>query len=195
MRTVMLTRLAAFTTVLVTTARVASADVPTVTGLEAPAAPSIARPRHPGIALALSAGGLALSIGMTIVGAQTNNGELAVGGLVSTAVTPSLGEWYSGEYLTWGMGIRAASAAIAVAGVAASACIDDCAQSGSSSNGTVLVALGLLGYAAGTIYDIGHASTAATAYNERHHHKVVVAPVAYPTTGGPAPGMMVGGSF
>src|ERR1051325_9122121 len=66
--------------------------------------------KSPDTALALSLGGTAASVGMVVIGAQQHNPELATAGVLSSLVTPSLGHWYSGHYLTAGLGIRVASA-------------------------------------------------------------------------------------
>jgi len=184
--------------VLVAVARVASADPPGMTpiGTPLPAAPPppAADDKDPNVALGLSLGGTALSIGMFVVGAKTNSDQLVVAGLLSSAITPSIGEWYAGEYLTWGMGIRAAGASMAIVGFAEAFCFDDC-QGKNQSPGEALFAIGAIGYGAGMIYDIVHAPAAAKKHNDRQRAKLMVTPAAYPTSTGPVPGVMVGGSF
>src|SRR5689334_15034508 len=77
--------------------------------------------KDPVVATALSLGGTLASAGLIFGSHSTGAVEL---GLYSSLVTPSLGEWYAGKYLTVGMGIRAASVGVMVAGIARGICID-----------------------------------------------------------------------
>ncbi len=180
--------------VLVALTHIASADPPGMTPVSAPPPPAAADDKDPTVALGLSLGGAALSVGMFAIGAKTNSDQLVTAGLLSSALTPSIGEWYAGEYLTWGMGIRAASASIALVGIAEAFCFDDC-QGKDQSSGEALFALGAIGYGAGMIYDIVHAPAAARKHNDRQRARLMITPAAYPTSIGPVPGVMVGGSF
>jgi hypothetical protein len=183
---------------LVALVRIASADPPGMTPIGTPLPvgppPAAADDKDATVAVELSVGGTVLSIGMFAIGAKTNSDQLAFGGLVSSMVTPSIGEWYAGEYLTWGMGIRAASASIALAGFAEAFCFDDC-EGSNQRTGDMLFVIGAIGSGAGMIYDIVHAPAAVKKHNERHRANLMVTPTAYPTSTGPAPGVMVGGSF
>lgn len=153
-------------------------------------------PKNPDTAMELSLGGTLASAAIFTVGISSNNGGLAMAGLASSLVTPSLGEWYAGKPLTAGMGIRVASAAAEIAGLAeAFKCIDaeDTCSSNSNAAGFLIVG-GLLGYAAGTIYDIADAPSTAREYN--HAHAWHVTPTVMRTPSGNAQmGVGIGGSF
>jgi hypothetical protein len=112
---------------------------------------------------------------------------------LTSTISPSFGEWYSGQFLTWGMGIRAVSTGV-MFGAIANACFDECDGQNQTGVETAFV-LGALGYGVGMIYDIATAPRIARKYNDNHRARVIVAPTAYPTATGPAPGMMVSGSF
>ncbi len=159
---------------------------------DVPAQPPVDE-RDPTTALLWSLGGTAASAGMLAVGIKANNENLIVGGLLSSLVTPSLGEIYAGKILTPGMGIRAASAVAVVYGVASSICWDNC-NSSDQRTGEMLLAGGLIGYAAGTLYDIVAAPSAANEYNAAHR-RLTIAPTMMNSSTGPVMGMGIGGKF
>jgi hypothetical protein len=153
-------------------------------------------PKSRDAAVVLSVGGTALSLGLVLAGASSNNATLVGTGLLSSLVTPSAGEIYAGKPLTAGMGIRLVSAASAVAGVgeafkcflASSTCQNDPALAG------VLITAGALGYATGILYDIATAGAAADEYNRKHNLHVTPTVLRTPSSG-PAVGVGIGGSF
>jgi hypothetical protein len=194
----MTTKLVALTAVLTVAATsVAHADEPPMAPLEQPS--SDVGPKNPDTALMLSLGGTAASAGLVLAGISGHdNGGLITAGLVSSLVTPSLGEWYAGKPLTAGMGIRAASAVVTIYGVAESLkCLDfegsdtSCHESDAAG---YLLAGGLIGYAAGTIYDIATAPSAARAYNREHAIRVQPSVIRTPA-GSTTMGVGIGGSF
>ncbi|HET9990562.1 MAG TPA: hypothetical protein VFQ65_18665 [Kofleriaceae bacterium] len=129
------------------------------------------------------------------IGLEANNSGMMAAGLLSSLVTPSLGEWYAGKPLTVGMGVRAASAVLFIAGVSeALSCLDeyDCHNNTAASGALILG--GLAGYAGGTIYDIATAPTAAREFNAKH--QIHLAPTYMRTPSGNATmGMGIGGTF
>ena len=147
-------------------------------------------------AFALSAGGTALSIGLVLGGAQSNNGTMVGVGLLSSLVTPSLGEFYAGKPVTVGMGIRAASAVVTLAGVSeALKCLDanDTCQN-NDAEVAVLLGTGVIGYATGTIYDIASAGSAVDEFNKKYD--IHIAPtVIHGAPGSTAAGMGISGRF
>ena len=153
-------------------------------------------PKSPDTALQLSLGGTLASAAMLGIGLSSNNGGLAMAGLATSLVTPSLGEWYAGKPLTAGMGIRVASAAAEIAGLAeAFKCIDaeDTCSNDSGAAG-LLIFGGLIGYAAGTIYDIADAPRSAREYNRMHSWQIT--PTVMRTPSGDAKmGVGIGGTF
>jgi hypothetical protein len=128
-------------------------------------------PKDPDHALMLSLGGTAASAALLVVGATSDRPELATVGAVSSLFTPSLGEWYAGKRLTAGMAIRVASLGVGLVGFFdAYHCSwgdANCTNSVSAGDKVLLVG-GLVGYAAGTIYDIVDAPSSARDYNRAH---------------------------
>ena len=152
-------------------------------------------PKDPTTALELSLGGTAASAALFGIGLEANNGGMIAAGLLSSVVTPSLGEWYAGKPITIGMGVRAASAVVFLAGVGeALSCLDeyDCHNNTTASGALILG--GLAGYAGGTIYDIATAPTAAREFNREH--QLHIAPTYMRTPSGNATmGVGIGGTF
>jgi hypothetical protein len=153
-------------------------------------------PKSPDTALMLSLGGTATSAVLFLGGASSNDGGLMMAGLATSLVTPSLGEWYAGKGLTTGMGIRAVSAAAELAGIAEAFSCIDAEDTCSNNNGAagVLIFGGLIGYAAGTIYDIADAPRTARAYNRAHSYTVTPTVMRTPS-GNTTMGVGIGGTF
>jgi len=154
-------------------------------------------PKSEDTAFALSLGGTAASAAMIIGGASSNSPGLALAGVASSLVTPSLGQWYAGKPLTAGMGIRAASAVATVVGFGeALQCLDADGDCHTPDSAGYLLFGGLAGYAVGTIYDIATAKDAAREYNKQHGWRVTVTPTALRTASGQSTiGVGIGGSF
>jgi hypothetical protein len=148
-------------------------------------------PKDPDTALMLSLGGTAASVALVVAGGRVNN-SLPWAGLVSSVFTPSLGEWYAGKPLTVGIGIRAASAGILFAGIGQWNSSND-EKKGDGGAG-LLVLTGIVGYAAGAIYDIADAPRAAHAYNRTHSWQVAPT-VLHTPSGDTHMGIGIGGSF
>ena len=166
--------------VLVLAARIASAEPDT---------------RSENTALLLSLGGTAASVAMIASGEHnhSNGGDsLVTIGVLSTLVTPSFGHWYAGDYLTAGMGIRAASAASMLVGVGQIVSCEGTDHSCDNSAGFFIIG-GLIGYGAGALYDIATAPRAARRYNAEH--RTFVMPTVLNPPSGPVMGVGIGGSF
>ena len=152
-------------------------------------------PKDPSTALALSLGGTLASGALVAIGAAANNGDIAAAGVLSSLVTPSLGEWYAGKPVTLGLGLRAASAIAFVAGAdEAFKCFlaDDTCHNNTTEAGILLFG-GLAGYATGTIYDIATAKSSAREYNVHH---LQLAPTYMRTPSGNATmGVGIAGTF
>ena len=156
-------------------------------------------PKSETTAFELSLGGTAASAALVMIGGKTNNGDVVLFGLASSLVTPSLGEWYSGQPLTTGMAVRAASAVATIAGVSG---VLSCSSEFSDNphdcgSGPALLLLGgLAGYATGTIYDIATAGRAAREYNDAHGLRMRVTPTVMRTPSGASTmGVGIGGTF
>lgn len=118
------------------------------------------------------------------------NGLMATG-MVSSAFTPSFGEWYSHRFFTGGMGLRAAGLLAFAIGAAQNTCIDPADLDCHPGNGTGFAIVGGLLYGGGVLYDIAAARGAAREYNARHAAHVALAPVAM----GHGYGLVLGGAF
>jgi len=158
-------------------------------------------PKHEGVALALSAGGAAASIGLFAAGLSIAGGPagnsgytIATIGLASTLITPSFGEWYAGKYWTAGMGLRLAGTAVTIAGLSQlQICFDECSPHDNSA-AAALLGLGLVSYAAGMVWDIAAAPSTARESNARH--RAVITPSVLTTPSGAAAyGLGLGGRF
>ena len=141
-------------------------------------------------AFELSIGGTAASVGVVLAGAAAHDGTIMAVGVASSLLTPSLGEWYAGQTLTLGMGVRAASAAAFLVGISTAISCDGEQQS-YCGLGALWVA-GAIGYGAGVLIDVASAGHAVDKYNE---HRLRIAPAVIATPSGPVVGMGVGGRF
>lgn len=157
-------------------------------------------PKSEHTALALSLGGTTASVALILAGATSDTPVLTTAGVLSGFFTPAMGEWYSGKYLTAGMGIRAVSSLVFVAGAAESfkcfSLAEDPAPCSSRSTGDILMIGGLAGFAGGAIYDIATAKGAARSYNERHGLQLSIAPTPVRGPSGQSTmGLGIGGTF
>jgi hypothetical protein len=147
-----------------------------------------------GVSSALILGGFAFA-------SQGNpiNKPLMYSGLASAMITPSLGQFYAGEYVTIGMAVRVAAAGLATYALThetKTIQCDDASTSGTmcqSFYGAGIAMLGIAGIAfiGGMAYDVGDAAPAADRYNA--NHGFVVVPTAVSTPTGPAPGVSISG--
>ena len=133
-------------------------------------------------ALGLSLGITTLSWGALLAGSRSLDvlGIGAAGALLG----PTTGHWYSGRIFTWGLGLRVLGVAAAAVGLVAAiehdACHDGC--DGTPAE-VILLPIGLIVFAGGTISDIWTARGAARAYNEQQLG-VSIVPLVQPGTAG-----------
>jgi hypothetical protein len=118
----------------------------------------------------------------------TSRGLIAadVAGLL---VLPSLGQFYADDWHPTGLAIRAAGLAAIVVGAKS----EDAACGDGFCPTMLLVLVGVLTVATGTIYDIGMAGESAHAYNRAH--RVSIAPTVLNPPSGPVMGIGMGGEF
>jgi hypothetical protein len=118
-------------------------------------------------------------------------------GLGLAIVTPSLGEFYAGEWFTPGMAIRLASGALAVYAVQNEEELVRCDTASSVTQpmckqlkgaGIALVGVAAIGFVGGMWYDALDAGDAVNRWRSRHG--IIVAPTVGATTG-----VSIGGSF
>ncbi len=140
--------------------------------------------RDPESATTVALGGALVPIAMTLVGLDRDNETLIVSGLAAGIVTPAVGHFYGGKYLTYGMAARAAGLALMVEGWQRFHfvfCDDSC---GSQTSARVMLLGGLASYLGGTIYDVATTSRSV----REHNRRVTVSPNVLSTQSGPAYG-------
>ena len=162
----------------------------TVLALSVFASPALAEERKSeNAAFALSAGGTLVSAGLVAYAAHRAPDDAAdtylAAGAVALAVTPTLGHWYAGDYVTLGLGARVVGGAAIYLGHRMASCGGDC----SSDGGTALMVFGAGAVIAGALWDVATASRAAQTWNARHY--LALTPTVTP--GGA--GLSFGGSF
>jgi hypothetical protein len=151
--------------------------------------------KRPEVALGLSISGAVIGTVIVATSRDRLSGDAWIGAGFLT-IGPSFGQWYSGRFLTPGLGVRALGVIVAGAGAATdffgcqdtspSACADH------AKANALLIAGGAL-VLGGTIWDIATAPSTARDWNREHG--VTVTATAMPTAGGIAPGLAVVGTF
>jgi hypothetical protein len=155
--------------------------------------------KSPETAKYLSGGGAAVSgvvlltSFLTPAKGEVFNDPLLYTGLGLAAVTPSLGQFYAGEWFTPGMAVRIAAAGLAVYAVnneETTVTCDTASTTGSMCKqlkgaGVALIGVAAIGFIGGMWYDALDAGDAVNRWRSRHG--IMVAP----TTNGVA----LGGSF
>jgi hypothetical protein len=154
-----------------------------------------------GTAAAVS-GAVALAGFVTTKEGEPFNQPVLYTGVGLLMVTPSLGEFYAGQYLTYGMGVRAAATGLAIYALRTQVKAVRCDTVGANydlacksftENAYPLLGLSAIAFIGGVWYDVLDAPDAADRYNRSHGYVVTLA--ALPGPQGLAPGLMVGGSF
>ena len=130
--------------------------------------------------------GVGLSSGLVLSSVLINVNEGTVykptfyAGVGTSIVTPSLGHWYAGKWLTVGMGVRAGAALLAVYGITRTQdqpCDVDPTENCPTLTGTgfTVLALAAIGYIGGVAYDLFDTPRSVERYNRLH---VTLAPTA-----------------
>lgn len=155
----------------------------------------------------LSAVGSSVSGAVVVAGfvsapnAERVNDPVMYTGIGMLFVTPSLGEFYAGQYVTLGMGVRAIAAGLAVYTLQTQTHLATCDLAPSSQAPKCeefdeaaypLLGIAAIGFIGGVWYDVLDAGDAAERWNQKHG--ITVTP-AVPTTSGLAPGLSLSGSF
>jgi hypothetical protein len=152
--------------------------------------------RSPVAAVALSTAATLATAGLFY--AATNPTANATAIYFSTAgvvLAPSAGEWYAGDYLNIGLGVRVVGAAMFLAGIRGNNCDPEPGITYSCWGNPVLVIAGMGVVASGAIYDIVTAGRAANRFNERHAADFQVVPAVMNAPSGPTVGLGIGGRF
>ena len=148
----------------------------------------------------LSGAGAGLSTALVLAGFAAPGDDIAnrpllYTGIATSLVTPSLGEWYAGQYLTWGMAIRAGAAGLDVYAATTQTTTITCETATSSlqkcktlnGDGIAMLGIAAIAYIAGAWWDIADAPDAADNWNSAHG---ILVPTALPTpSGGVVPGL------
>lgn len=156
-------RIVAVLVVFAFSTRLAKASEPSLNTVEAAPSPWVSLALSVGVTL----GGFGLGLGMT----QSDDQDLAIGGLfvgaLSLAIGPSVGQFYTGHWLKgmfFLMG-RFSFEALVVSGVLSDFCFDNCSGRNESS-GSEMVVVGLIGLAGLAIWDIVDSTYDAMAQQE-----------------------------
>ena len=136
---------------------------------------------------------------MTAPAGDRFNAPVMYTGLGLLAITPSLGEFYAGQYLTWGMGIRAVAVGLAVVGLQRTQVVR-CDNATSSSqtcdaltgSGYAIIGIAAIAYVGGAALDCEDAPEAADRYNQTHY---MIAPTVMTTQNGAAPGLYFSATY
>lgn len=155
------------------------------------------------VAQYLSVGGTVASSALVLGGfmfpdrGKVFNEPLMYTGLGTSLVTPSLGEYYSGQYLTWGMGIRALAVGLAIVGLERTQTVrcDNSANQNCDAltgSGYAIVGMAAIAYVGGAVLDCEDAPVAADNYNSTHY---LITPTIVPTPSGAAPGVYFSATY
>ena len=152
------------------------------------------RARSRTVAQVLAGVGTGLSAGLTLTSVlinkydETANTPMLIVGLSTSVITPSLGQIYAGDYLTWGMTIRAVSGAMIAIGALGFTAHKHCLEQGPmgtfvdttcaelTQQSVVIMGLGAIGYIGGVAWDVLDTGDAVDRYNRTQG--VYVAPTA-----------------
>lgn len=146
------------------------------------------------------AGGVTVAGFMTAPDSKPFNKPVLYTGIGMLAIGPSAGEFYSEQYLTWGMGIRAIGAAFAYYTLQTQTKIVTCDDATNSlqkcedfrENTAPMLGIAAIIFIGGVWYDVLDAPDSAKRYNKRH---MQLAPTAMQGPQGTAPGLVLGGTF
>lgn len=148
------------------------------------------------------AGAVTLAGFLTTPQGEAFNEPVLYTGVGMLAIAPSFGEFYAGQYLTIGMGIRAAATGLAFYTLNTQTRAVICDQVGASKdldcesfteNAYPLLGISAIAFVGGVWYDVLDAGDAADRYNSKHGF--TVAPTTLPGPQGLAPGLVVSGQF
>jgi hypothetical protein len=154
-----------------------------------------------GTAAAVS-GGVALTGFLLQKDGDPYNTPVLYTGIGMLAITPSLGEFYAGQYLTIGMGVRALAAGLAYYTLGHYTQLAKCPLDPPSEppkcnilteGAYPLLGVSAIAFVGGVWYDVLDAADAADRYNKKHGFTVAPVPMQGPQ--GMAPGLMLTGTW
>lgn len=156
----------------------------------------------------LSAGAASVAGAVTLAGFLTTpegeafNTPVLYTGLGLLFIAPSAGEYYAGQYLTIGMGVRAAATGFAVWTLQSQTRAVRCDTIGASTaldcetfteNAYPFMGIAAIAFIGGVWYDVLDAGDAADRYNRKH--SIMAVPTVMPGPQGLAPGLSISGAF
>lgn len=167
-------------------------------------------PKSRTIAYALSGAGTGVASLLMLGGfmlapsGQELNKPLMYSGLGLAAVAPSFGDWYAGQWLTWGQLARAVGVGVAVIAFTtemqtvtcddAQTVMQTCTQL--RSGGFALLGLAAIAFVGGMAYDVRQSAVATDRWNADHGFSATIVPtVMIAPTGASVPGLAFAGRF
>jgi hypothetical protein len=156
----------------------------------------------------LSGSGAGVAGAVTLAGFLTTpegepfNQPVLFTGLGLLFVTPSLGEFYAGQYLTYGMAVRAGATGLAILALETQTRAVRCDEVGASTaldcevftrEAYPLLGIAAIAFIGGVWYDALDADDAADRFNAKHGFTVTPTMMSGPP--GSVPGLMISGTF
>lgn len=151
---------------------------------------------------AAGAGVVTLAGFLTTPQGEPFNRPVLYTGIGMLMVAPSAGEFYAGQYLTLGMGIRAGATALALYTLSSQTRAVVCDEPGATrdmtcqqftENAYPLLGVSAIAFIGGVWYDVLDAADSADRYNQKHGFTVAPTTLAGPQ--GIAPGFVLSGVF
>jgi heme A synthase len=132
---------------------------------------------------------------------QTFERPLMYTGLATAVITPSLGEFYAGQYLTYGMAARVLGAGLATFALTNETKTQTCDGATMSSQqcttllggGLALLGVAAIAFVGGMAYDVADAPSAVDTWNQSHGF--MLEPTAIVTPTGTTTGVALSGYF
>jgi hypothetical protein len=161
-------------------------------------------------AQALSGGGTALASVLVLAGflaapsGQEFEKPVLYTGIATAAILPSVGEFYAGDYLTYGMAARVFAAGIATIALTTQMKTETCDDATMANQqctklqgaGFALMGVAAIAFVGGMAYDVQDAGDAADRWNVRHGFTATIVPTAIIAPNGQTvPGVALGGYF
>jgi hypothetical protein len=162
------------------------------------------------VAQALSGGGTAAASVLVLAGflaapsGEEFNKPLLYTGIATAAIFPSFGEFYSGEYLTYGMAARVFAAGLATIALTTQMKTETCTDATTSTQqctslqgaGYALMGIAAIAFVGGMAYDVQDAGDAVDRWNTQHGFTATIVPTAMiAPNGATVPGVALGGRF
>jgi hypothetical protein len=137
---------------------------------------------------------------------QELNKPLMYSGFGLSAVAPSFGDWYAGQWLTWGQLARVVGIGVAVLAFTTETETVTCDTAGASDSaltctqlrggGYALLGVAAIAFVGGMAYDVRQSAIATDHWNDDHGFSATIVPtVMLAPTGASVPGLALAGRF